>query len=127
MTRRPSATVRLRFASDIMSALYFVADDPGAAAHGRPAVPDHFRLHRLALAAVRDGKDLEIVADGINGPEELGGMAGNAAIAEEFPEFAVPDLIEQARGEAKVLARFGDGGDAVADHIVAALHVLQNA
>jgi hypothetical protein len=72
-----------------------MTDDSGTAAHGRPTVPDHLHLHGLALAAVRDGKNLEIVADGVNGFEELGGMTGDAAIAEKFAEFPIPDLVEQ--------------------------------
>src|SRR5437899_6451561 len=42
------------------------ADDPRASPHRRPAVTEALGLHRLSLAAVRDGIEAEVRADRVH-------------------------------------------------------------
>src|SRR3990172_11932430 len=92
---------------------------PGPRAHRGAAVGHALRLHRLALAAVRDREQPEVAAHRVHVQEVVPRVACQAAVAEHFADLTVLDLVHLHRRDAEVLSRLGDGRYAVADDVVA--------
>src|SRR5262245_8318557 len=93
-------------------------DDAGAAAHGRPPVAELLGLHGLALAAIGDGIEEKVAADGVHVHQIVPAVGGDAAVAVETAELAVANLVDRASGDAKVLPALRDRRRAVPAHVV---------
>src|SRR5499427_9792826 len=98
----------------------------GAASHGRPAVAELAALHRLPLAAVRDGVEAEVAPDRIDLGEIVAAVRHDAAVAIQAAEAAVDDLVDLARGDAEVLAALRDGWRLVPDEVVAVVDLADD-
>src|SRR5713101_8492668 len=97
------------------------ARDDGPAAHRRPAVAELLGLHGLTLAAVRDGIETEVAADGVHVHEIVAAVRHDPAVPIEAAELAMPDLVDLAGGAPEVLAALRDGRRLVADQIEAVI------
>src|SRR3989454_4884134 len=71
---------------------------PGPAAHRGAPVAELLRLHGLALAAVGDRVEQEVRADGVHVHQVVAAVGGDAAVAVEAAQLAVPDLVDAAGG-----------------------------
>src|SRR3990170_1845466 len=89
--------------------------EPRPRAHRGTTVRHALRLHRLALAAVRDREQPEVAPHRVHVQEVVPRIARQAAIAEHLADLAVLDLVHLHRRDAEVLPRLGDGRYAVAD------------
>src|SRR4029450_9156805 len=67
-----------------------------------PPLPEPLGLHRLALAAVRDREQLEVGGDRVHVHEVVARVGGDAAVAVEAAQLAVPDLVGPPRREGQI-------------------------
>src|SRR5262249_62044693 len=93
--------------------------DDGAASHGRPTVAQLAALHRLPLAAVRDGVESEVAPDRVDLGEIVAAVRHDAAVAIQATEAPVDDLVHLAGGDAEGLAALRAGRRLVSDQVVA--------
>src|SRR5262245_6463510 len=91
-------------ASAISAARTLAPEHARASAHRGTTVAEPLGLHRLALAAVWDRVQAEIGADGVDVHQIVPRVGGDATVAVEPAELAVPDLVGAARRDAEVLA-----------------------
>src|SRR5438552_11304192 len=115
----PASATRLILRSPRVSASS--SAHPCARAHGGAAVAELLRLHRLALAAVRDRIEPEVRADGVDVHQVVACVRLDPAVAVHLPQLAIADLVDLAGRDPEVLPALRDGRDPVADHVVAAV------
>src|ERR687891_676528 len=74
----------------------FAARQAGSAAHRWPAVAELLGLHRLPLAAVRNGIEPEVRSHRVDVHEVLARVGHDAAVAIETAQPAITDLVDLA-------------------------------
>src|SRR5437867_10895790 len=120
-SRTPAATTAISVRSVCAR-----SDDARAAPLRRPAVAETLGLHRLSLAAVRYRVEAEVRAHRVHVHEVVARVGGDAAVAVESAQLAVPDLVDPARRDAEVLAALGDRWPPMAGAVVAVADFVQD-
>src|SRR5712692_10794846 len=108
------------------TSLSLAAGDDGAAPHRGAAIAELLGLHGLSLAAIGNGVEPEVPADGVHLHEVVAAVGHDAANSIQAPKLPVANLVDLAGRDPEVLPALGDGRRLVADEVIAVIDFLDD-